>query len=366
MNSKAIAADFNTSLKAFFAWWGGELSALLPGALRKQLCPTSSLLILSAEEGSARMIRCEGGDQREIARYQIDFFAEEPPLELVTAVSQVDVTTIIQLAADDVLMPELTLPAEAESNLHEVLGYEMDRLTPFAAEQVYYDCKIEERMTDPKRIRVRSVVVAREPVDRLVEAARRWGFAPAMVTVSGDTMVDPNASYNLLPAATITRDRNGLGLSRLLVFTMGVLLVIAVALPLYQQQMTIQQLDKQINDLVRQSKDVIALQDKMDQLQQESIIPLERKRKSPVFIDVLKELSTVLPDHTWLQSLDLKENELTIQGQSSTASALIALLEESALFRDVTFQSPVVRDAETNLDQFQIVVRLNAPQQGVQ
>jgi general secretion pathway protein L len=47
---------------------------------------------------------------------------------------------------------------------------------------------------------------------------------------------------------------------------------------------------------------------------------------------------------------------LQIQGESPAASGLIAVLEDSALFSNAKFVSPVTQDTTTGLERFQITV----------
>jgi Tfp pilus assembly protein PilN len=63
-------------------------------------------------------------------------------------------------------------------------------------------------------------------------------------------------------------------------------------------------------------------------------------------IDVLKELTLVLPEHTWLNYFRQKGDKLELGGISESATSLISILESSLLFRDVSFSSPVVKNRE--------------------
>jgi general secretion pathway protein L len=44
----------------------------------------------------------------------------------------------LRVPEDLSVMQDVFLPAEAESNLHQVMTYELDRYTPFNAGQVYF------------------------------------------------------------------------------------------------------------------------------------------------------------------------------------------------------------------------------------
>ena len=67
-------------------------------------------------------------------------------------------------------------------------------------------------------------------------------------------------------------------------------------------------------------------------------------------------LSKLIKQDTWLTYLQLTDGRLQFQGQSPTASALIAVLEESPFFTNARFVSPVTQDVRSGLERFQITV----------
>ncbi|MBF0510128.1 MAG: PilN domain-containing protein, partial [Deltaproteobacteria bacterium] len=56
---------------------------------------------------------------------------------------------------------------------------------------------------------------------------------------------------------------------------------------------------------------------------------------------VLSELTALIPDNTWLRLVELKGDTISVEGQSAAASALLPILEKSALFQNANFASPV-------------------------
>ena len=350
--------NWGTTLRAFLRWWVGELAGLLPAALRNSLRAPSARLILDFATNTARVVQCGGGAQRDLGSYPFDPLSAAPPSGLTGASARSKPTTTVLLPADEVLAPELTLPVEAEDNLREVLGYEMDRQTPFSVEQVYYDYRIEERLKDLKRIRVRAAVAPRELVDRLVDTAVRWGFAPATVGVGDGAEGQCGEPFNLLPESRRAARRSRRGLNRLLGASALLLLAAAVGLPLHRQGMIMQDLQARTDAVRGEAGEVQALRQEIERLNRESTQVVERKLGAPRVIDALNELSRLLPDDTWLQRLELKGTSLTLHGESAAASALIGLLEGSDRFHGATFRSPVVRDPRSGRDRFQIVAEV--------
>jgi len=95
------------------------------------------------------------------------------------------------ISGSKVIFKRLTLPAPTEENLKEVLGYEMDRYTPFALEDVYFDYKVVGRDEAHESIQVLLMVVKREVIDYYLTLLRRINVKTRCVEVLS------TALYNL-------------------------------------------------------------------------------------------------------------------------------------------------------------------------
>jgi len=79
-------------------------------------------------------------------------------------------------------------------------------------------------------------------------------------------------------------------------------------------------------------------------------------REQAVTIDLLKELTEVIPQDTWLRSLAVRARKIHLQGTSASATGVVKALEDSPLFNEVHFDSPVVKKGSS--ETFKIVVDL--------
>src|SRR5207247_4977095 len=92
------------------------------------------------------------------------------------------------LAREEALVRRVSLPAATEENLEQVLGFEMDRLTPFRAEDVYFDHRVVGRDPTSGQVHVLLAVARRDLVDSKVERLRAWGANLQGVTVQEDAV----------------------------------------------------------------------------------------------------------------------------------------------------------------------------------
>jgi general secretion pathway protein L len=80
---------------------------------------------------------------------------------------------------------------------------------------------------------------------------------------------------------------------------------------------------------------------------------LHKIGQTPNKLKVLKDLTQLIPDNTWLSSLQLSKQFVNLGGTSTAASDLIPLLDKSGLLKKTEFASPTVTDAN-KLEHFKI------------
>jgi len=75
-------------------------------------------------------------------------------------------------------------------------------------------------------------------------------------------------------------------------------------------------------------------------------------------LEILRELTTILPNDSYLQSYRCAEGVITISGFSSSASDLIPKLEKSPLLKDVVAKGVIYKDASVGKERFTFEARL--------
>jgi general secretion pathway protein L len=342
-------------MRRFLQWWVGELAGLLPEAVRRRAHQRHRRLVLELRADHL-LVERQTGDVREPAgRVPYTGPADPTPAPLLAARGGGTPVTL-RLPAGAALRKVLWLPAVAAENLRDVLGFEMDRQTPFRAEQVYYDCRIVRRAPAEGRIEVELVLVPRPVLDRLLETLRAWGVRPQEVEVAG-----AGPGIDLLPAergarAAGWRSRIDLALTLLAVG----LLVAALALPVWRTERALEGLRTAVAQAQYEAQSVTALREELEARAREARFLAEQKRAQAVVIDVLNELTRVLPDGTWITQFDLRGTSVQVQGESTASAALIGRMETSPMFRSVAFRSPVTQNPASGRERFQIAAELNA------
>lgn len=331
-------------------WWGRGLLLWLPVRWRERLGGTPPRLLIEPGREELVISAAERGQTRELVRYPMALLDEGLPDVPRPGHRQV----VLQLSGEQALAQLIQLPKAAAGNLRQVVGFELDRLTPFPADKIYYDARIVENSADARTLQVRFAMVLRAVLDPLLTRLRSAGLAPEQVTVTGD-----DSGCNLLPPEQRPRRTSMAGVLRGLLLTLIVITLGAVAvLPLWQLRAQVIELLPRVDAAQRQAEEVLNLRQQLESTVESSRFLLEQRRTRPLVLDVVNELTVLLPDHTWVEQLEIRNGQLELRGQSREATSLLGLVEESPLFEGATFRSPITRDRRTNQDRFFLTARI--------
>jgi len=326
---------------AFLRWWGNGLLACLPGSLRRLFAEAPVRLILEIRGQDLCFLLEKNGECRELEQYPLQALPGDTLRQQIAALLADARQIILRLPAEQVLLKEVTLPLAAEANLRQVVGFEIDRLTPFSAGQIYYDLAVLERRQDLKRIKIRFVAVLRTLVDPLVTRLAELGVAADRVEVKGE-----GSGINLLPLEQRPdKSRFTRRLHWALAGLAAGLLVLAGVLPLWQQRSLVVELLPKVAAAQKQAEQILTLRSELENAIEASRFLFQKRKESILNIELLKELTAILPDATWVEQLEISGNEIRVRGQSPTASALLGLVEASKLFQNATFLSPITAGA---------------------
>ncbi|MDH3639911.1 MAG: PilN domain-containing protein, partial [Gammaproteobacteria bacterium] len=352
--------------RRFLDWWVAELKALVPRPLTREGRAGRSKLILQVEGADLACYRCEGDAAAEIARLPCEPWEDPDPALLATLRSQRQAgdPVIFRLPSDRVLRRSVTLPAAARENLREVLGFEMDRQTPFNLEDVYYDFQLLETHRQDGQLLADLVVAPRGTIDEWLRKIHQLGLTLAAVTV-GEPPDEHNEScneprVNLLPSESAPKFGQG-SFKRLntgLALGVTMLAVVALSLPLLKMHDAAARLQAEVKAAQAEAEQVQSLREALDAEIRYVEIIVAKKQEKPPLIELMAEVARILPDDTWLNTMNLVSQKLNIRGESKTASQLIGSLESSPLLAEPAFVSSVIPNPVTGYERFQISMTL--------
>lgn len=348
--------DWNSRPRRFWRWWSGELTALAPPWLRRSVASADAALLIEFAQQVIVMRRWWQGALTEQGRLGLK--PAEPDANalafqtLFATLHKPGERVALCLSGAQCLSKQIDLPLAASENLEQVLGFEMDRHTPFKAEQVYFDFR--ETGRDDQRLTLKLVFAPRQAVDGLLQTLTGWG-APISAVYVSETATASGEPLDLMPKQrrTIAPSKQRWVIRLLLPLT-AVLAVVAIAVPIWQKRDAVVTLMPIVGRARIQANETEALRSAQEKLAAEYIFMLDKKRDSPTVVALIDELSSVLPDDTWVHQFSLKGKELQIQGETASSSKLISLIENSKLLHNANFRAPLTKGFKPNSERYHL------------
>ncbi len=325
-------------------WWLNQMRSMVPaGMLRATSTQPDARIIaidsLSSVEGrpAGAILLRRGGVETAFAALALDH--PMPP--------QPGLATGLRLPETAMLCREVTLPAAAARNIEAVISFEMDRLTPFTPDELFWGISGIRQDRTHGRINVSLFLVVKAQVEQLLQALRRIGLAPSFIEAAcgptGFGRIDLGAEHRM--AARWTQ--------KSITILCGVLALACLATPYLRQQLA---LDAAAANIAAASPAAAVAQRLRRQLEiaASGQTAIADARRAGDALQVLAILTEALPDGTSLSDLSLKSGDLTFDGRSTDAAALIGRLSAVPGIKDPSFTAPVNRTADGSADEFSL------------
>lgn len=163
---------------------------------------------------------------------------------------------------------------------------------------------------------------------------------------------------DLLKKGRYDKQKTPFALTVVLILTILVLGILYMVAPLRIEKKRQEEIDRQIMLRKEDVKKVEVLKKEIENLNNEVSTIDNFKGNKPMVLNVLRELTTTLPQSTWLTRMRITETTADIEGYASSATGILPKLEASKYFRKAEFASPTFRDARQNADRFIIKMEI--------
>jgi general secretion pathway protein L len=351
-----------STLRSAFGWWTGELAGLVPQRLRRRLGSMRGQLFLILDGERADLVY-EGAGRREmLARLpssSTDLEASQRTLALLRRRRrEAEAAATICLPEEVALRRTIALPLAAAGNLAQVVFFELDRHTPFKRDDVYFAHRLLKRDAEARQLQVELTVVPRAVVTEALRTAGDLGLEVAAVRVGGAPGL-ADASPNILPESQRPKNRRWTGRALAALGAITALLAIAaLAIPFVQIQIEAGDLEQQVAVAKQKAEASLRLQRDIDTTVEDSHSLVQRKQQKVPVSDVLLSLTELMPDNTWITTLEISGSELRISGYSSSATEVLGILDRSSAFSNAAFRASVTQDTRLNREQFNIAAQI--------
>ena len=344
----------------FLLWWRSELSQLLPERWRERLVHQGQQILITS---SAERFQIWAGHQDtpalEFTSSQDTGLVSQQFAELQHDDSTDDPEVVLLVDPVNVLCSTAVLPLAAERNLRQALSYDLDRQTPFAAKDVYFDYAITERNRESGQIHLDVYVVPRDYLQSILATLGDAGVGVHRVDVVNGANTQDNLSplgLNLLPPGDRARRRHRrLRFNIMLALVVFLLTVLVMAQSLFVRSNQVADMQDAL-DGIRQEARLVA---NLEQQYQESLAAAQflgtLRTEHAYNVDLLADVTRVIPDDTYLQRITIKDKLIRLQGLSDAAQRLLTSLNESKMLINASFETSQINvDARTGKERFNV------------
>ena len=333
-------------LQDAWTWWSGELLSLVPAPIKQRLGQARPALLIEVNEDVFNLLGLDGDGRRAEDFGSLTSLAELSE-QVPRAKAEVGESAQLILAwpSSKGLQVETRYPSGVAAQLPSIIRFDIDKLTPFAAEQVHLGHKVTGRAG--QEIIVQIDVLPRAVTKDVLHALASHELVP-------DRMVldpwEPMDAPNLAPSSTETRTHAAwlpwawagaaAGLAALLV------------VPAILATIDLSKVQKELMAYEAESLRLLSVHRALVEKRQTEQVLADTLSGDVSTLNTLKGVTDVLPDTAYLTHLSIGGGEVELRGFSADAASLIGVFEAASWVREARFEGSIVADERRGLERF--------------
>lgn len=290
-----LNADLKTIagwLRGGFAWWVGELAGLVPERLR---------------QGARRRAPWTA---RVDADGEVTLWRDGRPTQALPPSPTAGWRADLVLPSRAALVRDLEAPRLSSADLRLMLSANMDRLTPFPAERVYFDAPVAAKPGEAGVLAGRLAVAPRERVLDALSRTRALGLDVERVMVEDGAQ---GAAFDLMPA--VRADQGGGGVRRRTIWwgACAGLVALNVAAAIVMDARDVRRLEAAVEADQPKVAAAQRLRETVTREQAARLAVLTRRSQGEP-LRIVDAVSKVLPDGQWAHRLEWNGRAVRIVG----------------------------------------------------
>lgn len=343
-------------------WWLSEFLSLLPQAYLKRFASTRLTLLLRPGDVVTELAIMAGDRclrQEAIAHSSATDEALSRlrgVIDTATRGKSFDVIGIIPEGQS--LARLLTLPLAAKAHLDEAVRYQIERISPFKADNTLYDIKQLESDRAANELRLKLTILSKNSATALERLSANFGCRVDHFAVEAAG----GGALEMLSFKSQSDSRAKVSLeAKVLLVAASIFAVSLLLVPIFSKWKAAEALEKEVSVFKPKAEQVLKLRSERESIiaLRAQVIGLKKAALPP--IAVLSKLSELLDDQTFLSEMRMEGAAITMGGLSSDASKLAQRLGAIEAFKSVKFSGPVLRDPQSARDRFTLILEMAPP-----
>ncbi len=318
MNAKAILDTDMTTLavwgRSAILWWWNELTAMIPVRFRARRSTLDRYLLFDAKSG---FVEYHDGDAAPVGLKP----QHVPPLP-------------VMFAHDACLVRILKLPPVGEADMRKLVALDADRIMPIPASGLLLAVRIEGRERPGGLAQIGVAGLPRATADLMIAQSGAAGLVPrriGMIDVETPELPPFDFTPAFKQAGLIGSTRSTASFWWMIV---GFLFALNISLLVWRDVQSVQNVQALVDQQAPAVNAARAISKRMA-LAQSTALQLADRRRRQDGVQILAEVTTVLPPQAWVQRFSWQGAEVRISGYKREGADVIGALRKSPLFDKV-------------------------------
>ncbi|MEE9524413.1 MAG: PilN domain-containing protein [Thermodesulfovibrionales bacterium] len=127
----------------------------------------------------------------------------------------------------------------------------------------------------------------------------------------------------------------------------GVFIIAGFIFPVYRDYARLKNVSKEIRGIKSEASELLNKSKKLDDSRRKLTFLKKRQINSKLHIQVLAEITGILPADSWIMSFNIDEKGfIELKGFADDATKMVEILEESEMFRNAGFSGPMLKSGD--------------------
>jgi general secretion pathway protein L len=261
--------------------------------------------------------------------------------------------TVLRIASDRAIRKVISLPSSALSYLPSIVRNKVESISPWQSADMLWGYRLIDASAASDSIAIEIGMTGSEPVKMLASGLKVAGINVGRIEFGDSAGLGDHISvFSAMPVRSERKSRSVLVAAGAL-GAFAIVAGLAGGLQAWTAQKELRSTGAELQKLQALLDDRSAA-DGQTTAVSTAVALAARKQEDVPLIVILKELTQLIPDGTWLQSINFSDGRLTINGKGGPVSQVISALENSPFLQDVNFAAATQRDTADNQDSFSI------------
>jgi general secretion pathway protein L len=255
---------------------------------------------------------------------------------------------------------EATLPAQVMHHAEEILALDIERLTPFRRDEVLSLWSLSNASMPA---RLRHAVIKKSAVHLTLAQldSNKANLVALAVRGPGESAWPSLIEHDGSPFGARQQKR----WQKISAIAFALLFATGLGLSYMAEKRirtALSDIQSAIADVQPKAMAVRADLDAEAVANQKAVALMNARSNSTSIIGLWTELTHIMPDDTWLQSVSVKGNSVLVEGFARDAEKLIPAMEDSVIFSNVKFAAPLVQNPSDQKVRFSIAFDVGKPE----